>query len=128
MGPTEYCTTILLPKPSQNLPCVLLMEPGIPDCRLPCVFSKRKLFLIEGTAWRTTHLTTSRAFSVVLMSTFYGRDVTSSFTHLSITFSNQRFSNCSPTVDVGFVKLTSDSSWGNSLQDEYSVLPSPVLQ
>jgi hypothetical protein len=27
--------------------------------------------------------------------------VTPSFTHLNITFSNQRFSNCSPTVDVG---------------------------
>jgi hypothetical protein len=39
--------------------------------------------------------------------------VTPSFTHLSITFSNQRFSNCSPTVDVGFVKLTSDSFCGN---------------
>jgi hypothetical protein len=39
--------------------------------------------------------------------------LTPSFTHLSITFSNQRFSNCSPTVDVGFVKLTSDSFCGN---------------
>jgi hypothetical protein len=34
--------------------------------------------------------------------------VTPSFTHLSITFSNERFSNCSPTVDAGFVNLTSD--------------------
>jgi hypothetical protein len=39
--------------------------------------------------------------------------VTPSFTHLSITFSNQRFSNCSPTVDVRFVKLTSASFCGN---------------
>jgi hypothetical protein len=31
------------------------------------------------------------------------------FMHLSITFSNQRFSNCSPTINDGFVKLTSDS-------------------
>jgi hypothetical protein len=40
------------------------------------------------------------------MSRFYGRD-TPPFTHLSITFSNQRFRNCSPIVDVGFLKLTS---------------------
>jgi hypothetical protein len=38
--------TILLPKPSQNLPRVSLLEPGIPDCRLPWLFSKRKLFLM----------------------------------------------------------------------------------
>jgi hypothetical protein len=30
-GPTEYRTTILLPKPSQNLVPVSLLEPGIPD-------------------------------------------------------------------------------------------------
>jgi hypothetical protein len=35
MGPTKYCTTILLSKPSQNLPCVSLLKPGIPDCGLP---------------------------------------------------------------------------------------------
>jgi hypothetical protein len=46
MGPTEYCTMLLLPKPSQNPPCVSLLQPGIPDCRLPWVFSKRKLFLM----------------------------------------------------------------------------------
>jgi hypothetical protein len=34
--------------------------------------------------------------------------VTPSFTHLGITFSKQRLSNCSPIVNVGFVKLTSD--------------------
>jgi hypothetical protein len=40
--------------------------------------------------------------------------VSSSFTHLSITFSNQRFSNCSsPTMGIGFVKLTSGSFCGN---------------
>jgi hypothetical protein len=35
------------------------------------------------------------------------------FTHPSITFSNQRFRNCSPIVYVGFVKLTSDRFCGN---------------
>jgi hypothetical protein len=38
--------------------------------------------------------------------------MTPSFTHLSITFSNQRFSICSPTAGVGFVKLTTDSFCG----------------
>jgi hypothetical protein len=32
---------------------------------------------------------------------------------MSNTFSNQRFGNCSPTVDAGFVKLTSDCFCGN---------------
>jgi hypothetical protein len=50
MGKTEYSTKILLPKPSQNLSCVSLLEPGIPDRRLPWVFSKHKLFLMWGTA------------------------------------------------------------------------------
>jgi hypothetical protein len=50
------------------------------------------------------------------------------FMHLSITFSNQRFSHCSPIVDVGFVKVTLDSFCGNGVQYEYSVLLSPVLQ
>jgi hypothetical protein len=42
------------------------------------------------------------------------------FTQLSITFSNQRFSSCSLIMDVEFVKLTSHSFCGNGL--EYSVL------
>jgi phosphatidylinositol kinase/protein kinase (PI-3 family) len=42
--------------------------------------------------------------SSCLMSRFHGRDT--SFTHLSITSNNQRFINCSPTVNDGFVKLT----------------------
>jgi hypothetical protein len=39
--------------------------------------------------------------------------------NLSITFSNhQRFSNCSPTVDTGFVKLMSDNLRKQDLYDE----------
>ena len=34
--------------------------------------------------------------------------------YLSFTLSNQRFSKSTPTVDVGFFKLTSDSFCGNS--------------
>jgi hypothetical protein len=41
--------------------------------------------------------------------------VTPSSMHLSITFINQRFSSCSPTVDVGFVKLTLDSFFRNKV-------------
>jgi hypothetical protein len=39
--------------------------------------------------------------------------VTPPFTHLSITFSNQKFSNCCPTVDVEFLKHSSDSFCAN---------------
>jgi hypothetical protein len=54
------------------------------------------------------------------MSRFYGRD-TIVYALLSVIrgsaiaalFSNQRFNICSPTMDVGFVKLTSDSFCGN---------------
>jgi hypothetical protein len=52
--------------------------------------------------------------------------VTPSFTHLSITFSNHRFSSCSVTMDVESVKLMSDSFCGNNHEDEYSVLLSSV--
>jgi hypothetical protein len=45
------------------------------------------------------------------MSRFYG--LTPSFMHLSIIFSNHKFISCSPTVDIGFVKLTLDSFCGN---------------
>jgi hypothetical protein len=41
--------------------------------------------------------------------------VTLLFMHLNITFSNQRFSSCNPTVDIGFVKLTSDSFCGSGV-------------
>jgi hypothetical protein len=57
------------------LPCVSLLEPAIPDCRLPWVFSKHKLFLTQGIMWK--------------------------------------FSSCSPTLDVRFVKIMSDSFCGN---------------
>jgi hypothetical protein len=46
MGSSEHCTMILLPKTIKEPPCVSLLEPGIPDCRLPWVFTKRKLFLM----------------------------------------------------------------------------------
>jgi hypothetical protein len=37
------------------------------------------------------------------------------FTHLNIIFSILRFSDCSPVVDGGFVKLTSDSFCGSTV-------------
>jgi hypothetical protein len=54
--------------------------------------------------------------------------ITPSFTHMSITFSNKRVRNGRPTVDAGFVKTTSESFCGNGVQDEYSVLLSPMPQ
>jgi hypothetical protein len=41
--------------------------------------------------------------------------VTPSSRHLSITFSNQRFNSRSPTVDVGFGKLTLISFYGHKV-------------
>jgi hypothetical protein len=55
--------------------------------------------------------------------------VTPSSTHLSITLSSPRFGNCSPTVDVEFVKLTSDSFCQNRVFKMISsAVLSPVLQ
>jgi hypothetical protein len=106
--PTEHFTTILLPKPSQNLPRVSLLKPGIRivgflGCS-PNVNSSWCREQREGRLIWPYHARISR---------FYGRDGTLSLPHLSITFSYQRFSNCNPTVDVGFVKPTSDSFRGN---------------
>ena len=39
--------------------------------------------------------------------------ITPSFSPFSLVFSNHMFSNCSFTVDVGFVKLSSDCFCGN---------------
>jgi hypothetical protein len=49
------------------------------------------------------------------MSRFYGRDGTPPFTYLSITFISMRFSKCSHTMDVGFVKLMSESFCENGI-------------
>jgi hypothetical protein len=95
------------------LPCLTFgTEPGIPDCMLTWVFSKCKLFLMQGTVWRTTHLTISRErfqLSDVWCPGFMVRGSDTSFTRLSVTFISQRFSNCNLIVDVGVVTLTSDS-------------------
>jgi hypothetical protein len=52
-------------------------------------------------------LTIRRAFPLVWYPGFMV--VTPSFTQLSITVSNQSLKNCGPIIDVGFVKLMSDS-------------------
>jgi hypothetical protein len=109
MGPREHSTTILLPKVTQNLSCVSLLGPGIPDCRRPCVFLKRKLPDVENSVKDDSSDHVMHSFPVVRCPGFMV--VTQSFTHLSITFSNQRFSNCGPAV--GFVNLMSVSFCGN---------------
>jgi hypothetical protein len=92
-------------------PRVSLLEPGIPDCKLHWVFSNNQISGCreqrEGLLMRP-----HRAFPVVWCPGFMA--VTPSFTHLSITFSNRRFSNCGPTGDVGFVRVfmeTGSSRW-----------------
>jgi hypothetical protein len=65
---------------AEHPPCFTVgTEPGIPVCRLPLVFSKRKLFLMYGTALRMAHLTIPHTrFQLSSMI------VALSFTHLSI--------------------------------------------
>jgi hypothetical protein len=67
-----------------------------------------QIFRIAGFLGRSPNVNSSGAGNSVKV-------VTPSFTHLNITVSNQRFGNCSPTVDVGFVMLTSDSFRGNRI-------------
>jgi hypothetical protein len=66
MGPTEYCTMILLPEPSQNLPCVSLLEPGILDCRLLWV-SYDDRFMNSSNVKVITSTTGEAAVLVLLM-------------------------------------------------------------
>jgi hypothetical protein len=118
MGPTEYCTMILLPKSSQNLPRVPVLEPN-QEFRivgfLRCSSNVNSSWCREQREgrliWPCARFQLSDAQVLWLCTGLIV--VTPSFTHLSITFSNERFSNCSPTVDVWFVKLTSDSFYGN---------------
>jgi hypothetical protein len=107
MGPTEHhdiaAQTITEPMPCSNVGTESgILESGFVGCSLE-VNPSRCREQCEGRLNRPYHL---RVFSCLTV-------VTPSFTHLRITFSNQRFSNCSPTVDAGFVKLTSDSFCGN---------------
>jgi hypothetical protein len=72
----EYCTMILLPKPSQSLPHVSLLRPGIPDCRFPWAFSRREYTSDVGnsvTDHSLDHITRFQ-LSGCLISRFYGRD------------------------------------------------------
>jgi len=41
--------------------------------------------------------------------------ITPSFSSFSVVFTSQRCSNCSITVDIGFVKLSSDYFCGNAV-------------
>jgi hypothetical protein len=79
---------ILLLKPSQNLLRVSLLDSGILDCRLSWVFPKHELLCREQCEGQ---LIWPYQFPVVWCPGFMV--VTPLFTHLSITFSNQRFSN-----------------------------------
>jgi hypothetical protein len=92
---TNNCTTILLPNHNRTSPYVYLLEPGIPDCRLPWVSSKRKLFLMD--VGNSVKDDSSRVSSCVMFR-FYGRDtIVYASEHY---FVNQRFRNCNSTVDV----------------------------
>jgi hypothetical protein len=101
-------------------PRVSMLVPDIPGSRLPWTFPN-----VNSSEYRKHRegrlIWAYHAFLVVWCPSFM--IVTPLFKVPSITFNNQRFSYCSPAVDVVFVKLTSDSFCGKQgLQDEYSVL------
>jgi hypothetical protein len=103
----QYCCH----KPVQNLPHVSLFEPGILDCRLPWCCPNISSSYVKINVKDDSSDRIMWAFPVVWCPGFMV--VTPSFRHLSTTFSNLRFSNCSPSMDARFVKLTSDSFCGN---------------
>jgi hypothetical protein len=105
MESTEYCTTILLPKPSQNLPYDLLFESGIPYCRFLWIFSKGKPFLMDVGKNVEDDPTDdiTWAFPVVSCSGFMV--VTPSFMLLSLTFSNQRISIMRSFINCTLLQL-----------------------
>jgi hypothetical protein len=74
MGPMKYSTTILMSRKSENLPHISLLEPGISDCRLPCVFSNvNSSWCREQRSGRLFH-PYHVCFSSCVMSRFYGHD------------------------------------------------------
>jgi hypothetical protein len=90
MGPTQYCTTILLPKPSQTLPRISLLE-LTQELRivgfLGCSPNVKSSWCKEQREGRLIWPNDTRVSSC-LRSMF--TVVTQSCTHLSITFNNQR--------------------------------------
>jgi len=86
------------------------LEPGIQDSRLPWEFSKHKPGVME--TMRTTHLTIFHISNHHTSSPGF-MIITPSLLLFSIVFSNQQFSNCSSTTDVGFVQLLSHCFCGN---------------
>jgi hypothetical protein len=124
MGPTKYCTMILMPKTSENVPHISLLEPGIPDCRLSWVFSKHKLFLIWGTArWTTDQPISRMPFQLSDVQVLW-----SWHQHLCIWSILSVLRSLAiaalPLICVGLVKLTSHSFCGKSVfrMNTYSVL------
>jgi hypothetical protein len=113
MGPTECGTTILLSKPSQNFPVFHSWNQafrilGFLVCSPNVNSSWYREEHREGRLIWPYH---ARVFQLSGVQVFMV--VTPSFTYLRITFGKRRFSNCNRTVDVGFVKLMSDSFCGN---------------
>jgi hypothetical protein len=127
----QQITTILLPIQSQKLLHIMLhcwnqvfQIVGFPGCSQNINSS-----WCTKTAWRKTHLTSHHHMIPVAWCQGF-MVVTPLFTHLSVIISNQRFSKCSPNMNVGFVKFMFDSFCWNRVfkTEQYSVLLSPVPQ
>jgi hypothetical protein len=72
------------------------------------VFSKCELFLTDVRNRVKDDLSDHRTSVFPVISCPGFMIMTSLFMHLSTAFSNQKFSNCSPTMDVEFMKLMSE--------------------
>ena len=86
------------------------------DYRLPWAMSTHKPRQMLGTMWRM-NIWPYYIFPSIRWPGFV--IITPSFSPFSAVFSNQKFSNCSSTMDIGFVKCLSDCFCGNDLQDEH---------
>jgi hypothetical protein len=75
-----------------------LLEPGIPDCRLTSVGVLQTQTLSYVRNSMKDHESCHHIMWSQLCDVQVFMDVTSSFTHVSLTFCNQRFNSCKPTI------------------------------
>jgi hypothetical protein len=108
----EYCSIILLPESSQNHPVFHCWNQAFRSVDFLGWSPNAKSSRCRGSV-KESYDHIKHTFPVAWHPGFIV--VTPSFTYVSITLNNQRISSCSPTVDVGFLKLTSDSFCGNKV-------------
>jgi hypothetical protein len=126
IGLREYCTMILLPKPSQSLPHISLLKPGVPNYRLPWVFSTCKLFLMQGNSMKKTHLIiSSMLFQLSDVQVLWSWHHHLCIWELLTVVRGLAVAALLWMLDLWSSYQTVFVEW---IWDEYSVLLSPVLQ